>query len=143
LAAPLAGGLAWPLVRRIEAELGAEACDRAGEIEVSDRRVVDDHGVARRVDARGDCPDHLAPVANVDVGVDHDDELGVGELAQVRPDAHHCPPRVAGVLLADRDHGDAVRTRLLRQVEVDDLSSCESFGQVVGARLRAMLFRFE
>src|SRR5688572_17784840 len=41
LAAPFAGGLARPLVRGIEADLGAEATDRAREVEIVDRRVLD------------------------------------------------------------------------------------------------------
>ena len=55
-----------------------------------------------------------------DVVVGHDHGLGVGELPQPRPDAEHDAARVARVLLADGDHGDAVGTGFGRQVEIDD-----------------------
>jgi hypothetical protein len=54
-----------PLVGRVDAHLGAEARDRAGEVQVVDRRVLGDQRVARRVDARGERPDHFLPVAHV------------------------------------------------------------------------------
>jgi hypothetical protein len=58
--------------------------------------VVDQHGVAHRVHPGGDRPDHVLPVAGVDVVVDDDDELGVHELAQEAPDAEQHPLGVPG-----------------------------------------------
>jgi hypothetical protein len=92
-----------------------------GEVQVVDRRLVDQRGVAHRVHAGGDGPDHFLPVADVDVVVGDDDELGVHELAQEAPQAEHQPLGVAGVGLLDRDHRHAVAAAFGRQVEVDDL----------------------
>ena len=82
---------------------------------------VGDQRVAPRVDARRERPDHFLPVADVDVVVGDDDELGVHELAQEAPDAEHHALRVARVLLLHADAGDAVGAALGRQVEVHDL----------------------
>ena len=94
---------------------------RRGEVEIVDRRVLDHGDVARRVHAGGDRPHHVLPVARVDVVVHHDHPLGVHELAQVRPHAHHHPLGVAGIGLLHRHHGDAVGAALRRQPEIDDL----------------------
>src|SRR5690606_6410105 len=64
-ATPLATGLPWPLVSRIQAHLRAQAGNRRGEVQIVDRRVVDQHRVALWIHARGDGPDHVVPVAGV------------------------------------------------------------------------------
>ena len=92
-----------------------------GEIEIVDRRVLDQRDVARRVHAGRDRPHHVLPVARVDVVVHHDDPLRVHELAQVRPHAHHHALGVAGIGLLHRDDGDAIGAALGRQPEIDDL----------------------
>ena len=68
-----------------------------GEIEIVDRRVLDDGDVARRVHAGGDRPHHVLPVARIDVVIHHDHPFGVHELAQIRPHRHHHPLGVAGI----------------------------------------------
>ena len=70
--------------------------------------------------AGGQRPDDFAPVAHVDVVVHHDDEFGVEKLPQVAPHAHHHAAGVAGVGLADADHGQAVAAPFGRQVKVQD-----------------------
>ena len=80
-----------------------------------------DRDVAGRVHAGGDRPHDVLPVAGVDVVVHDDHPLGVHELPQVAPDAHHHALGVAGVGLLHRDHGDPVGAALGRQPEVDDL----------------------
>jgi hypothetical protein len=113
-------GLARPFVGGVEADLGTQPRHRRGEIQIIDRRVLDHDRIPRRVHARGHGPDHVLPVAGVHVVVHHDDELGVHELAQERPDAQHHPLGVAGILLAHGDHRQPVGAALRRQVEVDD-----------------------
>src|SRR5262245_6052676 len=120
-AAPGARGLARPLVRRIDAHLRPEAGHRTREVEVVDRRIVDDRDVAGRVDPCRQRPDHFFPVADVDVVVHHHDDLRVHELPQEAPDPEHYALRVPGILLPHARHGEAVRTTLGRQVEVGDL----------------------
>ncbi len=78
--------------------------------------------VARRVDARGDGPDHFLPVAHVDVLVDHHDELGVHELAQETPHAEHDALGMAGILLFHLHHRHAVAAAFRRQIEIGDLA---------------------
>src|SRR5688500_12543114 len=120
-AAPAPPGFAGPLAGRVDAHLRAQAGYRAGEVEVIDRGVGDERGVALRIDARADRPYHLFPVADVDVLVAHHHELGVHELAQIAPYAEHDALGVAGILLAHAHHRQPVRAGLGRQVEVDDL----------------------
>jgi hypothetical protein len=84
------------LVGGVDAHLAAQPADGRGEVEVVDRGLVDQRGVAHRVDAGGHGPDHFLPVADVDVVVGDDDELGVHELAQEAPQAEHHPLGVAG-----------------------------------------------
>ena len=95
--APFALGLARPLVGRVESHLAAQSRYRRGEVEIVDRRLVDQHGVAHRVHPGRDRPDDFLPVADVDVVVGDDDELGVHELAQEAPDAEHHPLGVPGI----------------------------------------------
>src|SRR5665647_362102 len=78
-------------------------------------------GVACRIHPSGDGPDHILPVADVDVVIDHHDELGVHELAQKTPDSKHHPAGVAGVRLLDTHHRHAIAAAFGRQVEIDDL----------------------
>ena len=54
------------------------------------------------------------------MGVHHDHELGVHELPQIGPYCHHDALGVAGIGLADGDHGDAVGTALWWQPEIHD-----------------------
>src|SRR5882724_13249305 len=98
--APFAAGLAGPFVGGIEPHFRTEPGHRTREIQVIDRRIFRDQGIARRVDTGRDSPDHFLPVAHVDVVIHYDDELGVHELAQVRPDAEHHALGVPGILLA-------------------------------------------
>src|SRR5207302_3427988 len=91
------------------------------KVEVVDRRVLRDQAIARGVDARGDRPDDFLPVAQVDVVVADDDELGVHELPQEAPDAEHHALGVPGILLAHAYHGEPVRAAFRRQIKVDDL----------------------
>ena len=118
---PFALGLAGKLGRRVEPHLAAEAGHRRGEVEVVDRRAVDQHRVAHRIHPGRDGPDDVGPAAHVDVVVGDDDELGVHELAQEAPDAEHDPLGVARVALPDADDRHPVAAALGRQVEVDDL----------------------
>ncbi len=83
--------------------------------------MLDQGGVAGRVHPGGDGPDHVFPVAGVDVVVAHHHELGVHELAQEGPDPQHHPLGVARVALLDGHHRHPVGAALRRQVEVDDL----------------------
>ena len=92
-----------------------------GEVEIVDRRVLDQRHVAHRVHAGRDRPHHVLPVARIDVVVHDDDEFRVHELAQKRPDPHHHALGVAGIGFADRHDGDAVGAALGRQPEIDDL----------------------
>src|SRR5690606_137675 len=94
---------------------------RRGEIQVVDGCVFHQNRVAYRVHARGHGPYHFLPLPDVHVVVDHDDELRVHELAQHAPDAEHHSLGMAGILLADRNDGQAITAALGRQVEVDDL----------------------
>ena len=80
-----------------------------------------DHEVARRIEAGRDRPHHVGPVAHVDVLVDDDEQLGVGELRQQRPQPHHDAARLAGIALGDRDDRDPVGAGLRRQPEIHDL----------------------
>src|SRR5262249_28392484 len=63
--APGARGLSRPLVGRVDAHLCAQAGDWRSEVEIVDRRVLDDQRIASGIDARGKRPDHLLPVADV------------------------------------------------------------------------------
>ena len=83
--------------------------------------MLDQGGVPRRVHPGGDGPDHVLPVAGVDVVVADDHELGVHELAQEGPDPQHHPLGVARVALLDGHHRHPVGAPLRRQVEVHDL----------------------
>src|ERR1035437_7496274 len=85
-------------------QAAAQTADRRGKVQVVDRRAVGQQGVACRIHPSGDGPDHILPVADVDVVIDHHDEFGVHELAQKTPDAKHHPPGVAGVGLLDLHH---------------------------------------
>ena len=53
-------------------------------------------------------PHDVLPVPGVDVVVHHDDPLGVHELTQVGPHAHHHPLGVTGVGLLHTDDRDAI-----------------------------------
>ena len=119
--APGAVRLAGPLSGRVDAHLGAEPGDRRREVEVVDRGVLDEGDVADRVHPGRERPRHVLPVAGVDVLVHHDDDLGVHELAEHRPQAEHHPFRVSRELLPHRDDADPVRAPLGGQVEVADL----------------------
>src|SRR5690606_22638069 len=118
--APLALGLARPLAGSVHAPLGTKAGYGRGEVEIVDGSVLDHHGVADRIHACGHGPDDVLPVARVHIVVDDDDKLGVHELAQEGPRAHHDALGVAGVLLAHADHGEAIGTAFGRQIEIDD-----------------------
>src|SRR5690606_270500 len=89
LLAPFALGLGLPLVGGVQPDLGAQAALGAGEVQIVDRGVLDDGDVARRVHLGRDGPHDVLPVAGVDVVVHDDDPLGVHELAQIAPAAHH------------------------------------------------------
>src|ERR1700761_6471640 len=52
--APFAIGFAGPLVGGVEAHLRSQSGHRRSEIQIVDRRAIDQHRVARRIDARGD-----------------------------------------------------------------------------------------
>src|SRR3954447_10509622 len=67
--APAAPGLARPLVGGVDAELRAQARHRTCEIQVVDRRILDQRGVSPGVDPRGHRPYDLFPVADIDVVV--------------------------------------------------------------------------
>src|SRR5690606_15985937 len=54
---PFAAGLARQLVGGVYAHLAAKPADRRGEVQVIDGRVVNQCGIAQRIDARGDGPD--------------------------------------------------------------------------------------
>src|SRR5690606_28909153 len=54
---PFAVRFARPLVGGVETDLGTETGDGRSEIEVVDRRVLDDGAIARRIHARGHGPD--------------------------------------------------------------------------------------
>ena len=54
----------------------------AGEVEVIDRGVFDQHGIAYGIGSGGDGPDHFLPVTRIDIVINDYDGLGVGELAQ-------------------------------------------------------------
>src|SRR4026207_1251772 len=77
---PPARRFAGPFIGGVDAELRTEPRYRAREAKVVDRSVLDQRGGARRTHPRGDRPDHLLPVAHVDVVVADDDELRVHEL---------------------------------------------------------------
>ncbi len=81
----------------------------------------DQGGITSRVHPGGNGPDHILPVAGVDVVITHHHELGIHELAQERPDPQHHPLGVARVTLLDGDHRHPVGAPLRRQIEVDDL----------------------
>lgn len=53
---------------------------RGGEIEIIDRRIFDQHEVARRIHARRRRPGDVLPALRIDVVVDDDDHLRVVEL---------------------------------------------------------------
>ena len=110
-----------PFVGRVDADLAAESRDRRREVEIVDRRVRHDQRVARRVDARGQRPDHFLPFADVHVVVGDDDHLRVHELTQEAPDAEHHALGVPGVLLFHRHDGEPIAAAFRRQVEVGDL----------------------
>ena len=74
--APFALRFVRPFVRRIHAHLAAQAANGRGEVEVVGGRVLDQHGVARRVHAGGHGPDHFGPCAHVHVFAHHHDGLG-------------------------------------------------------------------
>ena len=119
-ASPVARGFARPFRGCVQPHFAAEAAGGAGKVEVVNRRVFDEQGVAHRVGAGGERPDDVAPVAAVDVVIDDYQVFGVAELAQVAPAAQHDAPRVPGVFFFDADHGDAVGAAFRRQVEIDD-----------------------
>src|SRR5580698_1232941 len=120
-ASPFALGFGRKLVGRVEPDLGAEPAFGRGEVEIVDRRVLDDGDVARRIHAGGDRPHDVFPVPRVDVVVHHDHPFGVHELAQIRPHLHHHALGVAGIGFLHRHHGDAIRAALGRQPEIHDL----------------------
>ena len=67
--------------------------------------------------------------ANVDVLVHHDDRLGIAELRQHAPQAHHHPPRLSGIGFSDRDDGHAIGAGLGRQPDIDDLRHLPPHGR--------------
>ena len=91
---------AWfrpPFIGRVQPHFRTKPRHRRGEIEVVNRCVVHQRGVARRIHARRDRPDDFIP-ACVDSSSTHDDVFGVHELAQERPHAEHHAFGVTGVL---------------------------------------------
>lgn len=118
--APVSLGLAGPLVGGVEAHFRAQTGDGRGEVEIVHGRGLGNHGVPCGVHSGADRPDDVRPVAGIDVVIHDYHQFRVGELAKVRPDTEHDTARVAGVLLADADHGDPVGAGFAGQVEVFD-----------------------
>src|SRR5690625_7846680 len=58
---------------------------------------------------------------SVDIGVCDHDKFGVHKLTQERPDPHHDPLGVAGVLLVHGHYRHAIGATFRRQVEVHNL----------------------
>src|SRR5436309_13672082 len=65
--APRARGLLRPLARGVDAELRAEAGERAREVEVIDRRALGDEQVVRWIHPCAERPDDFLPVAAIAV----------------------------------------------------------------------------
>src|SRR6516225_2381859 len=119
--APFAPGLRGHFACRIEANLAAETRLRRGKVEIVDRGAVHERDIANGVHAGRHRPHDLFPVARINVVIDDDDEFGIDELTQKRPDPHHHALGLARISLADRHHGDAVRTPFRWQPEIDNL----------------------
>ena len=104
----------------IDAELAAETGFRRRKIKVVDGCTLDHRQIPARIDVGRQRPDHVIPIAGVDVVVNHDHELGIHELTQVRPNRHHHALGMTGICFFHRHHGDTVRAALGRQPKIDD-----------------------
>ncbi len=65
--APAPAAFRRPLVGGVKSDFGAQPGDRTGKVEVVNGRVFHQHAVAHGIHSGADRPDHLAPVAHVDV----------------------------------------------------------------------------
>ena len=63
----------------------------------------------------------VIPVADVDVVVGYDDELGVHELAQEAPDSEHYAFRMSWILFLHAYASESIRAAFRRQIKIDYL----------------------
>ncbi len=83
--------------------------------------MIERHQITARIKACGKCPEHIIPIAHIDVWIDGDDKLGVAKLRQYRPKPHHDPPRLSRISLVDCHHHCTIRTCGRWQPEICNL----------------------
>ena len=77
---PFPAGFTVPFVRCIDAHLASQTTDRRSKIEIIDRCIFHKNCVSCRIDPRGNRPENLSPVTDIDILINHNDEFRIEKL---------------------------------------------------------------